>query len=97
MAETSMFAGEEEELRQAIEVGRMHKIAAEVWTAFLNNRREEIIRVLETGYTPTVQGLNDMITELRVMQKFRNVCNKMIQLGEVAEERMSEIASQEKI
>lgn len=91
--QTITYAGEDdaEELRQAIEAGRKHKIAAEVWADFLDSRKEEIIRLLETGHVQDKEYMSDLVTELRVLQKFRDVCNKMIQLGEIAEERMNEI------
>ena len=87
-----MFSGDGElgELRQAIESGRRSKIAAEVFDEFLNEHREEIVRNLEAGMI-AVESLADALAELRVMKAFRGVTKSMIQVGEIAEERMSEI------
>lgn len=92
---TTMYAGdgspnELEGLRHAIEVGRRHKIAAGVLDEFLDGHREEIVRNLEAG-TIAVENLADALAELRVMKAFRGVTKSMIQLGEIAEERMNEI------
>lgn len=92
--QTTMYSGDGElsELRNAIEQGRRNKIAGEVLSEFLDNRREDIIRDFETG---TITGGNalDAITELRVMKRFKDMARKMVQLGEIAEERMNEIGS----
>ena len=87
-----MSSGEDElaELMQAIESGRRSKIAAEVFDEFLNEHREEIVRNLEFG-TIAAENLADALAELRVMKAFRGVTKNMIQLGEIAEERMNEI------
>lgn len=81
---------EEEELREAIESGRRHKIAAEVWNEFLESRRIEILKAFENAPIPD-DVTRDLLAELRVMKKFRDICTKMIGLGEIAEERMNEI------
>ena len=90
--QTTMYGGDGElsELRQAIEKGRKQKIAAEVLSEFLNNRREDIIRDFETGAITGGNAL-DAISELRVMKRFKDMAKNMIQLGEIAEERMNEI------
>lgn len=90
--QTIMSSGEGElfELREAIEQGRRNKIAGEVLNKFLSNRREDIIRDFETGVITGGNAL-DAISELRVMKKFKDVARKMVQLGEIAEERMNEI------
>ena len=90
--QTTMYSGDGElsELREAIEQGRRNKTAGEVLNDFLMNRREDIIRDFETGAVTGGNAL-DAISELRVMKKFRDVARKMIQLGEIAEERMNEI------
>lgn len=82
--------GELDELRQAIESGRRNKIAAEVLDEFLDGHREEIVRNLEAG-TIAVENLADALAELRVMKAFRGVTKSMIQIGEIAEERLNEI------
>lgn len=82
--------GELDELRQAIETGRKHKLAGEILSEFLANRRDEIVQDFETGAV-TSRNAEDFLAELRVMKKFKNMCKKMISLGEIAEERMSEI------
>ena len=90
--QTIMSSGEGElfELREAIEQGRRNKIAGEVLNEFLSNRREDIIRDFETGVITGGNAL-DAISELRVMKKFKDMARKMVQLGEIAEERMNEI------
>lgn len=90
--QTIMSSGEGElyELREAIEQGRRNKIAGEVLNKFLSNRREDIIRDFETGVITGGNAL-DAISELRVMKKFKDMARKMVQLGEIAEERMNEI------
>ena len=90
--QTTMFSGDGElsELRNAIEQGRRNKIAGEVLNEFLTNRREDIIRDFETGAITGGNAL-DAITELRVMKRFKDIARKMVQLGEIAEERMQEI------
>lgn len=90
--QTTMYSGDGElsELREAIEQGRRNKTAGEVLNDFLMYRREDIIRDFETGAVTGGNAL-DAISELRVMKKFRDVARKMIQLGEIAEERMNEI------
>lgn len=77
-------------MREAIEQGRRNKTAGEVLSDFLNNRREDIIRDFETGAITGGNAL-DAISELRVMKRFKDMTRKMIQLGEIAEERMNEI------
>ena len=90
--QTTMYSGDGElsELRNAIEQGRRNKIAGEVLSEFLDNRREDIIRDFETG---TITGGNalDAITELRVMKRFKDMARKMVQLGEIAEERVNDL------
>lgn len=88
-----MSAGEDdaEELRQAIEAGRKHKIAGEVLTEFLDNRREDIVRDLEAGTCMSPEVVSSSLAELRVMKLFRSVASQKIQLGEIAEERMKKI------
>lgn len=90
--QTTMFSGDGElsELRKAIEQGRRNKTAGEVLNEFLDSRREDIIRDFETGALTGGSAL-DAITELRVMKKFKDVARKMVQLGEIAEERLNEI------
>ena len=90
----TMYSGDGElsELRNAIEQGRRNKIAGEVLSEFLDNRREDIIRDFETGVITGGNAL-DAISELRVMKKFKDMAENMIQLGEIAEERMNEIGS----
>lgn len=92
--QTTMYSGDGElsELRNAIEQGRRNKIAGEVLSEFLDNRREDIIRDFETGAITGGNAL-DAITELRVMKRFKDMARKMVQLGEIAEERMNEIGS----
>ena len=87
-----MYAGDGEltELREAIEAGRKHKIAAEVFGDFLDSRRAEIVRALEDKPKAEDYVIN-ALAELRVMKQFRRVIENMIQLGEIAEERMNEI------
>ena len=77
-------------MREAIEQGRRNKTAGEVLSDLLNNRREDIIRDFETGAITGGNAL-DAISELRVMKRFKDMTRKMIQLGEIAEERMNEI------
>lgn len=86
-----MYGGDESqsELLQAIEAGRKHKIAAEVMSEFLDTRREEILRDFETGRI-SPENATEAIAELRVMKEFRRLTDNMIQLGELAEERMNE-------
>lgn len=85
------YGGEEAELREAIEAGRRHKIAAEVWSEFLDDRRFEILRLLEQNVCYSSEELQAFATELRVIRKFQDMSDKMIALGEIAEERMNEI------
>lgn len=81
---------DEAELREAIEQGRRHKIAAEVLKEFLDNRKEEIMREFEEKYLSD-GTIYDKLAELRVMRKFMDMSAKMISIGEIAEERMKEI------
>ncbi len=94
MASEDMTLGypenDEAELREAIEQGRRHKIAAEVLKEFLDSRREEIIREFE-GKCLEDGVVYDKLAELRVMRKYQDMSAKMIALGEIAEERISEI------
>ncbi len=83
---------EESEIREAIEAGRRYKIAAEVWREFLANRREEIVRLFEAD-TVMSADIEASLAELRVMKKFRDMSWKMIDLGDLAERRLSEIGS----
>ena len=53
-------------------------------------RREDIIRDFETGAITGGNAL-DAISELRVMKRFKDMTKTMMQLGEIAEERMNEI------
>lgn len=73
-----------ENLREAVEAGRRCRIAAEVFAEFLSNRKGEIIREFE-AYGTNASDKDGAITELRVMRSFRDVCAKMISLGEIAE------------
>ena len=63
--------------------------AAEVFEEFLTNRKAEIIREFEEKYLDD-GSVYDNLAELRVMRKYRDMSAKMISLGEIAEERMSE-------
>ena len=59
---------------------------------FLENRKEEIIRDFEDGrYGSSVEEFNETLAELRLLKRYREMTNKMIQLGDIAEERMKEI------
>lgn len=80
----------EEELREAIEAGRRYKIAGEVWREFLTNRREEIIRDLEYGHYKGMneEMLNEELAELRILRKYQDVGNMMIDAGVLAEREM---------
>ncbi len=77
----------EMELREDVERGRRYKIAAEVFAEFLSNRKDEIIRDFE-AYGLNVIDKDGAITEIRVMRRFRDVCAKMISLGEIAESEL---------
>lgn len=81
---------DEAELREAIEQGRRHKIAAEVLKEFLDNRKEEIMREFEEKYLSD-GTIYDKLAELRVMRKLMDMSAKMISIGEIAAERMKEI------
>lgn len=81
---------DEQELREAIEAGRRHKIAGEVLSEFLNQRREEIVRTLEDYDELEDVTLHCLNVELALMKKFRNVARRMIDLGEAAEARLAE-------
>ena len=80
----------EAELREAIETGRRYKIAGEVLKKFLDERREEIILNFEENMFISNNDICDMLSELRVMKKFRNLCNTQIDIGELAEKELSE-------
>lgn len=82
---TLEYNPDEEELREAVEKGRKYKIAAEVWRNFLDERREEITKDFEDGHYD-----ESMVAELRVMKRFRNLCEAMITVGEIAEEDLRE-------
>lgn len=82
---TPEYSTDEEELREAVEKGRKCKIAAEVWREFLDDRREEIIKSFENGFCN-----DEMLAELRVMNKFRSLCEAMIAMGKIAEEDLRE-------
>lgn len=85
---------ETEELLKAIEDGRRHKISAEVFCEFLDSRKDEILRLMEGGcYNSHDAELDNWLAELRVMKRFKDICNKMIALGNIAEERMNKIGS----
>lgn len=81
---------DDEEIRDAIEKGRKYKIAAEVWQEFLMNRREEIIRDFESGLFCRGDDFIEKLMELQVMKKYRDMSQMMIDLGEIAERKMSE-------
>lgn len=85
---------EEQELREAAEKGRRYKIAGEVFGEFLDNRREEIVRGLESGAYKKAGDLVHTLSELEVIHKFRSVCKAQIDLGEIAEKELSENASE---
>lgn len=75
---------------QAIEDGRRHRIAAEVWNKVLDERRDDILRDFENGVL-TVDNGRDATAELRIMKRFKDMAAKMIALGELAQERLNEI------
>ena len=78
-----------EELRQDAELGRKARIAAEVLSEFLDDRRENIIQCLENDILTTDNiELADKLAELRVMKSFRGHCEYLKQQGEIAEEAL---------
>lgn len=76
-----------EELRKDAELGRKARIAAEVLSEFLDERRENIIHTLEHGMYPK-EALSDALADLRVMEAFREHCEYLKQRGEIAEEEL---------
>lgn len=77
-----------EELMKDAETGRRYKIAMEVWREFLDNQRENLIKEVE-GKELSDEQLRDAASKLRVMNVFRNVSYRNIQLGKIAEEELS--------
>ena len=75
---------DKEELLHDAETGRRYKIAMEVWREFLDNRREEIVKEIESGEWDT-----DKLCELYVLKKFREISCMNIQRGEIAEEELA--------
>ena len=79
----------EAELRKDAELGRKARIAAEVLSEFLDDRRESIIQCLENDiFTTDNIELADQLAELRVMKSFRGHCEYLKQRGEIAEEEL---------
>ena len=77
-----------EELRQAAETGRRYKIAMEVWREFLDNHKEGLVREMESKSLDPWEA-QDIAIQLAIMKTFREVSYRNIQIGEIAEERLS--------
>ena len=77
-----------EELRQDAETGRRYKIAMEVWREFLDNHKEELVREMESKSLDPWEA-QDIAIQLAIMKTFREVSYRNIQIGEIAEERLS--------
>ena len=77
-----------EELRQDAETGRRYKIAMEVWREFLDNHKEELVREMESKNLDPWEA-QDIAVQLAIMRKFRDTSYRNIQIGEIAEERLS--------
>lgn len=82
----------QDELREAIETGRRYKVAGEVLKEFLYDRREEIVRIFENRLYGDDVSME--LAELRIMKRFRNLCQTQIDLGELAEKELSEYGSE---
>ncbi len=80
---------EERELREAAEQGRRYGIAADVLKNFLDGRREEIVQALETGNYENDGQLINMLVELGVIKRFKDLCRMHKDLGEIAEKELS--------
>lgn len=79
----------EEELRQDAETGRRYRIAMEVWREFLDDRKAAIVELFENDiYSTEDYELYDLLAELRVMKRFRNVSHMNIGRGEIAEGKL---------
>ena len=83
---------QEAELREAVEKGRRYKIAGEVLKEFLDDRREEIIRAFENGIY--AGDIKEPLSELRIMKRFRSLCQTQIDIGELAEKELTEHGSE---
>lgn len=84
-----------DELREAAERGRQYKIAGAVFSSFLDERREEIVKELEgETFNRNVDMLRDYVSELKVMRKFRDVCRMQIDLGELAEKELDDYGAE---
>ena len=83
---------QEAELREAVEKGRRYKIAGEVLKEFLDDRREEIIRAFESGIYG--DDISEPLSELRIMKRFRSLCQTQIDIGELAEKELTEYGSE---
>ena len=77
-----------EELRHDAETGRRYKIAMEVWREFLDNHKEELVREMESKSLDPWEA-QDIAIQLAIMKTFREVSYRNIQIGEIAEERLS--------
>ncbi len=78
----------EAELRHDAEHGRKAKIALEELKEFMTARRETLLKRLEDeDYSP--EDVRNIIAELRVLKRFRNVKNADIYYGEEAEKELS--------
>ena len=78
-----------QELRKESEEGRKYKIAIEVLGKFLDERQEQILDEFGTKYCE--DGIiYDYLAELRVIKQFKNFSKTKIDLGEIAERKLSE-------
>ena len=79
---------DKEELMHDAETGRRYKIAGEVLKEFLEGRKNELIRKLESSPYGD-EDLRQFSTELQVIRAFRDCADAFIQRGEIAEEELS--------
>ncbi len=79
-------------LREAVEQGRRYKVAGEVLKEFLDDRRDEIIRGFENGEYP--EDINEPLSELRIMSRFRQLCQTQIDIGDLAEKELAKYGSE---
>ena len=90
--EAEEAARHEAALREAVERGRRFKIAGEVLKEFLDDRREEIISGFENGNYP--EDISEPLSELRVMNRFRQLSQTQIDIGELAEKELMNYGSE---
>ena len=85
---SELLPDNEEELREIVVSGRDCETAKRVFSDFIADWREEIVRKIET--TPlTDEQLQSLAIQLRGLNQFWQMCKREIELGKMAAKEMN--------